>query len=35
MNISCYMFKDDCEVQVRGDRALSSYSATDIYGNYR
>lgn len=35
MNISRYMFKDDCEVQVRGDRALSSYSATDIYSNYR
>lgn len=35
MNISRYMFKDDCKVQVRGDRALSSYSATDIYSNYR
>lgn len=28
MNISRYMFKDECE--VRGDRALSSYSASDI-----
>ena len=33
MNISRYVFKDECEVQVRGDRALSSYSASDVYSN--
>ena len=33
MKISRYMFKDECE--VRGDGALSSYSASDIYSNYR
>ena len=33
MNISRYMFKDEC--QVRGDRALSSYGASDIYSSYQ